>query len=236
MELNLIKNILVYLLTYLPPLIVFGWLWVRMERSRLILSIISLFYLVVSIYTQNVLPFILVLLDIYYLKKEGWDYERYNFSIKKIKIFNALRYSFFSYFITLVISAVATVVFANYNIPVESQDVVTWMDGLPLLKFILVLPVAVIFAPVTEEFVFRWFFYKKVLGKFLNIKLSVALSSIVFAAIHYNLIAFPMILWIGIFNCYLMEKKGYWYAVANHVFFNSVTVILMLISKLNGVL
>lgn len=231
---NLVQDIIIVLITYAPPLIVFGWFWERMNRSRLLLFIISFFYLGISVFTQNLLPFVLVVIDIWYLKNEGWDYEIYNFNIRHVKFFKGIKYSFFSYFITLIITVGVSYAFTINNIPVKEQEVVTWMSGMSLHMFLLSIPVAVVFAPVLEEFVFRWFFYKKVFGRRLGIKLSAAISSVIFAAAHYNLMAFPIILWIGLYNCYLMEKKGYWYAVINHMVFNSVTVLIMLLSKVNS--
>ncbi|MGE5628496.1 MAG: lysostaphin resistance A-like protein [Solirubrobacterales bacterium] len=230
---NIVQDIIVVLVTYAPPLIVFGWFFERMHRSRLLLFIIGVFYLGISVFTQNLFPFILVVIDIWYLKNEGWDYEIYNFSIGKVKFFKAMKYSFFSYFVTVLVSGLTSIVFVLNNIPIKEQEVVTWMAGMPLYKFLLAIPIAVIFAPVLEEFVFRWFFYKKVFGRRFGNKISAIVSSIIFASAHYNLMAFPIILWIGLYNCYLMEKKGYWYAVINHMFFNSVSVILMFLSKVN---
>jgi len=204
-----------------------------MDRSKLIIIIISVIYMTASVFTQNLLPFILVVFNIVYLHRENEDYERYNFNIKRFKFFKGLKYSFYSYFVTIVISAITLFVLSNFQIQFKEQEVVTWMVDMPLYKFIFAIPVAVIFAPVLEEFVFRWFFFERIFKKRLGIFYSAVLSSIIFAAIHYNLRAFPMIFWIGLFNCYLIERKGYWYAVFNHFVFNSVTIVVLLLQKLN---
>ncbi len=229
---ELIQNIIVYAITYIPPLIVFIIFWERMKRNRLLLFIISIAYLVISVFTQNILPFILVIFDIIYLKREKRDYERYNFNIKRFNLFKGFRYAIFSYVITLTISIITIGILTKYSVPVKQQDVVSWMADMPLYRFLLTVPVAVIFAPVLEEFVFRWILFKNVFGR-MGIKTGAVLSSLIFAAVHYNLSAFPMILWIGLYNCYLFEKKGYWYSVFNHMLFNSVTVGVLLMQKIN---
>lgn len=228
----LIENIVVYTITYIPPLIIYIKFWRKFDRSKLIIITISLIYLVASVFTQNVLPFVLVVLNIIYLRYENGEYERYNFSIKKIKFFKGLKYSLYSYAVTIIISVITLYIFSGFNIEIKEQEVVTWMVDMSLIKYLITMPVALIFAPVVEEFVFRWFFFEKVFKNRFGIYFSALISSLMFATVHFNLRAFPMILWIGLFNCYLIEKKGYWYAVLNHFTFNFVTVMLLLQQKL----
>lgn len=229
---DLIQNILVYTITYIPPLIIYIKFWKRFDKNKFIIALISLIYLGASLYTQNILPFILVVLNIMYLKVENEEYEKYNFSIRKFKFLEGLKYSIYSYGITIIISIITMYVFTKLNVGTKEQEVVTWMVDMSLVKYIITMPVALIFAPVLEEFVFRWFFFEKVFKKSLGLYLSASISSAMFAIVHFNLRAFPMILGIGLFNCYLIEKKGYWYAVFNHFFFNFVTVMLLLQQKL----
>lgn len=231
-NIDLIENILVYTITYIPPLIIYVKFWRKFDKSKFIIVLISFIYLGASLYTQNVLPFVLVVLNIIYLRVEKEEYEKYNFSIRKFKFFKGLKYSLFSYLITIIISLIAMFVFTKFSIKIKEQEVVTWMADMSLIKYLITMPVALIFAPVLEEFVFRWFFFEKVFKGRFGLYLSAVISSAMFAMVHFNLRAFPMILWIGLFNCYLIEKKGYWYAVFNHFTFNFVTVMLLLQQKL----
>jgi membrane protease YdiL (CAAX protease family) len=231
---DLIENIVVYTFTYIPPLIIYIRFWRKIDRSKSIIIIISMIYMVAAVFTQNILPFILVVFNIIYLRNqnENEDYERYKFSIKNFSFFKGLKYSFYSYFVTIIISAATLYLLSRFNVQLKEQEVVTWMANMSLINFLITVPVALIFAPVLEEFVFRWFFFEKVFKNRFGLYGSALLSSIIFATVHFNLKAFPMILWIGLFNCYLIEKKGYWYAVFNHIAFNSITVIVLLLQKI----
>lgn len=259
MSFDIIKDILVFSCVYLPPLVLLWRFWSERGRNTFVFIFIALLYIGGSLYTQNLFPFILVLLNIWYLKKAGTfclyfeeykdnhmetqgkvvyserirdDYCKFKFSLRGFKPFKALKYSLISYVVTILISSIVLLVFSKYNINVKDQDVVTWMTNLPLKKFLLTMPIAVIFAPVVEEFVFRWMFFEKIFKKRMGLFLGALLSSLIFAIIHYNLKAFPLLLWIGIYNCYLIHKKGYWYSVFNHMFFNLVTTTILLLSKL----
>lgn len=228
---NIIKDLLVICLVYIPPLLVYSNFLRKKDRNVILLFLIGTLYIIMSIFTQNLLPFILVLLNIRFLKTTD-DYETYNFRLGNLKIFRGLKYSFYSYAITICIS-IATLIVLNYlGIPQQKQEIVNWMAEMPLIQFLLTVPVAVIFAPVVEEFVFRWFFFEKVFKKRIGFWAGAFLSSFIFAAIHYDIQSFPMILAIGIFNCYLIDKHGYWYAVLNHSVFNSITVAALILQKL----
>ncbi len=106
------------------------------------------------------------------------------------------------------------------------------MTNMSLNKLVFMVPVVVIFAPVLEEFVFRWIFLEKIFKSRLGVLGAALLSSLMFSLVHFNINVFFIILWIGIYNCYLIHKKGYWYAVINHAVFNSVTMISLIYSKI----
>ena len=181
-------------------------------------------------FTQNLFPFLFVMFDIYYLTNLE---DRKTFNFKRFKFANAFRYTTFSYLITMFISYFWIIVTSTKNVSLNDQPVITWMMSMPIIKFIVVIPVAVIFAPVVEEFVFRWLLFEKIFNKRrIPVILSAVLSSLIFASMHFSLKAFPILCWIGLYNCYLIHKKGYWYAVFNHAFFNSVTTFILLLYKL----
>ncbi|MHC1720593.1 MAG: lysostaphin resistance A-like protein [Clostridiaceae bacterium] len=228
---NIIKDMLIIVLVYIPPLAIYARFWREKDRSMLLLILISIVYLGTSIFTQNLGPFILVLLNIGFLKMTE-EYNKYKFSLKEFKFFKGLKYSFYSYVITIFLASITLIVLEHFGIQQQKQDIVTWMADMDLVAFLITIPIAVVFAPVVEEFVFRWFFFEKLFRKRMGFLAGALLSSTIFAAIHYDIQAFPMILGIGIFNCYLIEKHGYWYAVFNHSVFNGVTVLALLLQKL----
>ncbi len=229
-RLDIIKNALVFVLVYVPPLLVFIKFWRKDKRNNVILLIISVLYIILSIFTENFIPFIFVVINLWYIKHTD---EFYKFDFKNFKIFEAFKMVFIFYLAAFFISAIETTVLSNFKLQLQQQEIVTHMANMPLGKFLIMIPIVIIFAPVLEEFVFRWLIFEKIFAKRIGIYLGAFLSSFLFAVIHFSLNAFPIILWIGLYNCYLIYKKGYWYAVFNHFAFNSVTVIALLLQKLS---
>lgn len=252
---NVLKDVIVFLIVFVPPLIVFIKFSTERNGSIIKLIITSTIYIIGSLFTQNIIPFIIVLFDISFIKQSFKyyeinhqmgetddehsiisscknDYNRFNFSFKSFKILKAILYSSYSYIIILLISIVTNLIINTFKLNPKDQDVVTWMIGLPLWKFILVIPLSVIFAPILEEFVFRWILFEKLFAKKMNVIFAGILSSFIFAFVHFNIKAFIIILCIGLTNCYLIHKKGFWYSVFNHSIFNLVTTLFLLLTKL----
>jgi membrane protease YdiL (CAAX protease family) len=225
------KDVMVFLLLILPPLLVYIRFWRERDRSRVLIFAISIVYIIAAIFTQNLMPFVLVLFNIALMKGKE-EFEEYGFSLNGFSLVKGIKYSVFSYFITIVVAIVSLSVMSSFGIQQEEQEVVKWMTDLPIELFWIAVPVAVVFAPVVEEFVFRWFFFERIFKKRIGLAAGAVLSSLIFAFIHFNVQAFPMILWIGLYNCYLIEKKGYWYSVFNHLMFNSVTVAALIMEKI----
>lgn len=260
LNIDILKDILVLVFVYLPPLLVFGKFWRERKRSKLLLVLIGILYLILSLLTQNLIPFIFVLFNIKYLKaadktnslfrsndilifnrdynKTGitssikGDYDRFKFNIKNFNIITAVKLAFLSYVVTILISAIEIPIISKFEIEVNQQEIVTLMANMPLKQFLIMIPVIIIFAPILEEFVFRWLFFEKIFTPRVRVYLSALLSSIIFAFIHFNVRAFPLLLWIGLYNCYLIHKKGYWYSVFNHFAFNAITTMALLFEKL----
>ncbi|WP_446897633.1 lysostaphin resistance A-like protein [Clostridium sp. LBM24168] len=229
-RLNLIKNIIVFSVAYIPPLIVFGRHWIEMKRNKILLMFISIIYVVLSIYTENIIPFIFVIFNINYMK---FTKEFYYFNIREFKILEGLRMVAISYLTIIIISLAQNVIAVSFKINLnQQQEIVTYMSGMPLTKLVLMIPVVVLFAPILEEFVFRWLFFERIFKGRIGIYAGAILSSFIFSFIHFSLTVFPIILWIGIYNCYLIHKKGYWYAVFNHSVFNFVTMLGLFAQKL----
>lgn len=226
---NIIKDLLVYFIVYIPPLIIFIKIGRQLKRNNIILILISLIYMGLCVFTQNLFPFLFVMFDIYYLTNIE---DRKYFNIKRFKFATAFKYTTFSYLITMFISYFWIIISSSKNVSLNEQPVITWMMSMPLMKFIFVIPVAVIFAPVVEEFVFRWLLFENIFNKRIPVILSAVLSTLIFASMHFSLKAFPILCWIGFYNCYLIHKKSYWYAVFNHAFFNSITTFILLFYKL----
>lgn len=241
-----IEDILIFIFLYIPPLIFFAKYSKKRGVSNFLLIVICFFYLVLSVVTQNLLPFILVLINIRYIRNietiildnenrdfgcTSIDYLRYGFNIKNFKIVNAIVYSLKTYSVTIVINVVMMIILSASNINLKEQEIVSELMNVPLSKFIYMIPILVIFAPIVEEFTFRWLLFEKIFRPRIGLYASAMLSSIMFALVHFNLRAFPVLISIGLINCYLIDGKGYWYAVFNHFVFNMVSTLYMLIQK-----
>lgn len=261
-KIDIIKDALVFLFVYIPPFIIFAKFWRERHKGKALLVLIGFLYIIVSFFTQNLLPFILVIFNIKYLKsaenmhdafrneyvafhsmdyskrsissKVRGDYERFKFSLKSFNLIVGIRLAFISYLITIFISAFETILLSNFKVEAKQQEIVTWMTNMPLSKFLIMIPIVIIFAPVLEEFVFRWILFQKTFRPRVGVYFASILSSLIFAFIHFNLKAFPLLVWIGLYNCYLINKKGYWYSVFNHFVFNSVTTTMLLLEKLGA--
>ena len=228
--LEIIKNILVFITVYIPPLLIFAKFWRKRRRSNLLLVLIGILYIVSSIFVENFVPFIFVLLNIRYIRCTS---EFNELDIKNFKLIKALNLTAIFYIISIGISTIQTIILSNFKVQLEHQEIVTNMVNMPLKKFLIMIPIVIIFAPVLEEFVFRWLLFKKIFYGRMGVYLAAFLSSTIFAVIHFSLNAFAVILWVGLYNCYLINKKGYWYAVFNHFVFNSITIAALLTEKLN---
>lgn len=252
---DLFKDLIVIVCVFLPPLALFNAEWMKKGKNKVALIVIDVLYAVVTLFTQNFVPCIFVLINIanmrrtinkeetdvkYLLRENGIivsvarekDYDRYGFNLKKFKFGEAMKNVVMSYLGIIIVSSVSTYAFSKMNLKLEQQEVVTVMSELPLSKFLLMIPLTVVFAPIVEEYVFRYLMFERAFKKKMGVFAAAMLSSLIFGMVHFNLRAFFLILWLGLFNCYLIEKKGYWYAVFNHMVFNGLTTLSLLLSKL----
>ncbi|WP_251861093.1 CPBP family intramembrane glutamic endopeptidase [Clostridium sp. Marseille-Q2269] len=239
---DFIKNVLTFIILWIPPIILF--FKIKPKKMNIFITvIIFVFYIIGSLFTQNLFPFLITLIDIHQLRNRykteelkdltyNDDYNRFKFNISSFSFIKAIQYAFTSYLGCILIMNISKIIFDLLKLNLKEQDVVTWLNNMPLNKFLIVIPVTVIFAPVAEEFVFRWFIFEKLLSKRLGIVMSAIMSSVLFGIVHYNMKVFPALVFIALFNCYLIHKEGFWYAVFNHFTFNLVNTIMIFLDKL----
>lgn len=237
-------NFLIIVLVYLIPLIFYFKNAKRKKYFILINILISAIYFILILKVPsmiaNILPFILVMISINNVKGEVRFIDNSmpkGFSIKNFNISKAFKYSLLNYFLLVIpISMLTQLVMKAFGLIGEQQEVVQLLYNYDLTKLILVTPSLIIFAPIVEEFVFRYILFLKFFRIKLNGKvgflISATLVSFLFAIVHYNGAAIGVLFAISYFNCYLVEKKGFWYAVFNHFFVNTITTTLIFISKL----
>ncbi|WP_017416715.1 CPBP family intramembrane glutamic endopeptidase [Clostridium tunisiense] len=240
---EILINILIVILLYVVPLIVFVKTvkWRKYSKSINIIIIIvylGLIFIVPSM-QSNVLPFAIVLIIMYRMKgnfRGDNDYFTYGFSIREFKLSSGFRYALVGYGMVFLVSLITQVLLMALGIEFKTQEVIDSLASYDIVKFLIATPSVIIFAPIVEEYVFRYILFEKIFRKVLkgNIGfiLSALLVSLIFATVHNNLAALGMLFVISFYNCYLIEKKGYWYAVFNHFFVNMLTTTFLFVSKL----
>lgn len=228
---EIIKALSIILLLSIPPWIVFrGYIKDRLNRAFIIL--IFIVYMVITLFTENFMPFVLVMISIYLGKKYGYDEEDefYLRPLGKRKILILIYSLVFSTVIRVVNLVYALLLQQVFNVELKPQDVINIFlnNGWGMVAILLV--ISVVFAPVVEEFIFRHVFYKK-LSKRIGIKWSAVLSSLLFTLLHFNIAGSISFFAVGMYNCYLYEKHGYRAAVLNHFIFNFTSTIFIILIK-----
>ena len=90
---------------------------------------------------------------------------------------------------------------------------------------------AVIFAPITEELIFRGYLYP-VVKRFTDRWFASIFSGVLFGVIHFNVMALPMLALMGFILAVIYERSGsLWVPIGCHAAFNATSVGLMLISR-----
>lgn len=110
----------------------------------------------------------------------------------------------------------------------EQQDVVeTLLRGSIEVKVIM-LVMAVIIAPVTEECCFRGFVYN-ILKQKSNPLAAALASAVLFSAVHASLAQFVQLFIFGLVQCYMYEKaRSLWLPIVLHVLFNAISSAFLL--------
>lgn len=110
----------------------------------------------------------------------------------------------------------------------EQQDVVEVLMNGPLEVKVVMLILAVIIAPVTEECCFRGFVYNILKQKTCPVAAALA-SAMLFSAVHASLAQFIQLFIFGLVQCYMYEKaRSLWLPIVLHVLFNGISSIFLL--------
>ncbi|MEF9934170.1 MAG: CPBP family intramembrane glutamic endopeptidase [Clostridium sp.] len=219
----------------------------KSKNQKRILVIAFLLYVGISIVTKNILPTIItfIYLSVIYKsnKHEKEKYylrplksKKYKLSILKstytITVANErIKVISMSLVFKILVTAFALwfMVFLNaYGIEASEQEITKEFLTSSTLKAIYLGILIVITGPILEEFIFRHVMYrvfKKSIGKYV----SAIVTSILFTVLHYNIAGVPVFFSMGLFNCFLYEKYGFRAAVINHVIFNSITLLWLIL-------
>lgn len=129
---------------------------------------------------------------------------------------------------------------ATYPVVQAAGQVAAWLghsvsDGDEMVQFLRgpvtsadrawIVFLAVVAAPLVEEFIFRGFLYG-VLKRHFGSLAAMSASALLFAAIHQNIPAIPMLALLAIGFTLAYELTGsLWTPVVMHVIFNSISVV-----------
>lgn len=143
--------------------------------------------------------------------KNKIDIKKY-LNIKKINLSLLLKYLFLSFAVRIVLEQLVIYISlkpTNLQIPSNIYEII--------LEFIAIC----IFAPIFEEIIFRFGFYKK-LNERLNVLVSILITAIIFAVIHmYNIDGIIILLGISLIWHYSFYKtNNLIYPILLHFFHN----------------
>ncbi len=89
---------------------------------------------------------------------------------------------------------------------------------------------AVVIAPISEEFVFRAGLYRFLKGRF-SARTALVVSSLLFAMMHFNTLSFLPLLLIGMLLCRAYERSGnILVPIGFHALFNANTIALLVLA------
>lgn len=109
------------------------------------------------------------------------------------------------------------------------QNVVEYLQNSSLNIRIILIVMAVIVAPVTEECCFRGCLYN-ILRQYSSPLLAAIASGLLFGAIHTSLAQFVQLTIFGIIQCYAYEKaRSLWLPIVLHMLFNALSVAALLL-------
>lgn len=228
--LQIIKDLIIFFVIILTPWAVFRKKVLKKLKKKYVV-IIFIFYMILSLFTQNLLPFILVFLILQWEKKRGNKED--NKLIKPLghKKFEIVLFSFALKFITMLITAIFAIFLTNIGIEPKQQEIIDMLQNSNWVNLIFLLFVINLFAPYVEEYIFRHIFYKN-LSKKYGKTIGVVISSALFMLLHFNIVSSIATFSLGVVNCIFYEKYGYRAAVLNHFITNFTSSIVLVTLKL----
>lgn len=228
---EIINSIIVILVLTIPIWLSFKK-YVSKRINKVLLFIMFFCYIVLSIVTDSLLPFVLVIIILF---KEGKKEDKNESLMKPIgnKKLKIIFYNVTYRLIAAIITALFLVIAEHYGYKLTEQQVIKDFLSSGIIGTIWLGIGMIIFAPVVEEYIFRHLFYNN-LSKKIGKKAALILTSLLFTLLHFNILGSISIFLLSILSCKLYDKYGYRAAVFNHFLFNFVTVIFLTIGKYNG--
>lgn len=117
------------------------------------------------------------------------------------------------------------------KIPVLGQEQFNFGDNVTLQKIWPFAIFAIVFAPLSEEILFRGFEFS-ILGRRFGIVVAAILTSITFGLVHGQVAVAIVTTLMGFYLCYLYTKtRSLWLGIALHAINNTIAVVVLLATK-----
>lgn len=225
--------VFVFLIVNIPIYLQLYRVFLKYKKTFAIILLTAIYWFG-AIFTENLIPFIAVILLLYRYHLPSHDGDSY---MRDIDIWRFDKHSILNVTVaTLVAKVLLTMVNGIYvyilslllKTEIEPQEVVKdFYESGFWFRFVLFF-VIVFFAPFVEEYVFRYFLYDKFFLPRMPRGFAACLSAVIFTIAHYNLSGIPSFFGLALFCTYMYEKKGYFAAVTAHMAFNLSTVVLLM--------
>lgn len=230
---DILKEVSIILILAVPPWIIFRK-YLKEKVNQIVLFLLFIIYIVSTLFTQNLLPFLLVFII---LIRENRKRENKFSSLTRPlgrNKFEVILYSLSFRFIITIITVFIGIVIQSFGYKLEAQQITNMFFEAGAMQTIWLSLIAVIFAPVLEEYVFRHIIYRGLCKKVSKLMAAI-LSSALFMLLHFNLISSLATFTLGLINCRFYDKYGYRAAVVNHFIFNLLSTALMIYVKVANV-
>lgn len=207
--------------------------YVFRELNILVKLAVGIVYWASAIFTHEFVPFlgVAVLILMVHSKEEA------DFGIRETDIWHLeLHHVVFAAAGALVFKVAISLVNKLYvdllsrysQLDIGPQEIVKEFASEELLYKLMLFLMVVIFAPFVEEYIFRYFIYDKLLVQRMPALAAAVISSALFTLLHLNISGIPTFFGLGLYCCYVYERKGYYGAVTAHVVSNLVTAVLLM--------
>ncbi|SJZ91486.1 CPBP family intramembrane glutamic endopeptidase [Garciella nitratireducens] len=226
-----VQLLLIIIVIGFPPYL--AALEIFRKLHPIIFILVSIIYWVGTAYTQQIVPFLLIVILLIKKQREQKKYGQINFYREK-KIFHIK--DFFSIILfTILLRYPIGILNAFYvylldilGISVQQQEIIDiFINSKNILLNVLLFLLVVIVAPINEEFSLRHYFFGKTLSKRVGPVFAALLSSVLFTLLHYNIAGIPTFFLLGLYACYVYTQKGFWGAVTVHFAFNLSSILFL---------
>ena len=177
---------------------------------------------------------LVVFLAIYFSKLRKWI-TSFQFSFNKIKVGRILKLIALSLAAVFLFNILYALILKFFGIEVPPDNFEELMPDkfTPSILLWTYLTVAII-VPITEEIIFRGILYKAFRQRW-SVRLSIIISSAIFALIHMEFYRFIPLMFIGAIAAYLLEKtRSIYTPVIFHAAINAISISLLIMMKKFG--